>query len=368
MVSTRRASMIIPSRLPNEILLQIIQLCPKADQASLSRISKLFHDLCLPILYRVVKFNRPSDAVTWFCSAVIKDPPRADFVRSFTVDFSYEKPLRGDLLLSSLKLMRRLEHLFLSERALDGPQHSILLKKCNFPHLISLDIWSSWRLGKELGSDLVAAFLARHSTLKRVHIRPSTKIDASQSIRVSLPNLEFYEGDAGFILSIVASDLKGAKLTWSDNTDTEKIILGVSSMIKPNVPFVFSHKFRGDYRSNTIFSQIVTSMSRHLRHARTVQLQGVINIFALPNQDTIRRIAECLPRFTGLVYLSLEWMGGLPVSSRPDSTERNVIEGWGEACPTLVGCCLNYYAWRKVNGQWEEFPIKEFRALAGLSG
>ncbi|KAJ6511008.1 hypothetical protein C8R45DRAFT_965887 [Mycena sanguinolenta] len=91
MVLTRRAyrqSMEISRWLPNEVLVHIIQLSSKADQASLSRVSRLFHDLCLPVLYRIVEI-KCDDAVDSFYSAIIKNPSRGDFVRSFATAALY---------------------------------------------------------------------------------------------------------------------------------------------------------------------------------------------------------------------------------------------------------------------------------------
>ncbi|KAF7341921.1 hypothetical protein MSAN_02048000 [Mycena sanguinolenta] len=152
--------------LPNELLVQIIQHSPAGKQAILCRLSRLFHDLCVPVLYRVVEI-KDSDSVALFCSAIIANPSRAGAVRSFTVDVSRSRIEHyGDLLLASLKLMLRLDHLFLSQTALDYGQSSILLEECIFPQLISCDIWApSWSKNESV-SDLVAAFLARHSTLK----------------------------------------------------------------------------------------------------------------------------------------------------------------------------------------------------------
>ncbi|KAJ6510992.1 hypothetical protein C8R45DRAFT_965816 [Mycena sanguinolenta] len=298
MVLTRRAyrqSMEISRWLPNEVLVHIIQHSPKADQASLSRVSRLFHDLCLPVLYRVVKI-KDSRAVTSFCSSVLENPSRADIVRSFAADwpYSYSQRPRSDLLLTSLKPMLRLNHLSLCASALDNRHSLILFEECNFPQLISCDIWaplgsSGDGLSKGQMSDSIVLFLTRHPTLKRVHIHSILKMVASPSIRVSLPNIESYEGDAGLILAIDANALKSVQLIWFNDVDTEgsteKIILRVSSMIKSNVPLVISHKYMGDHRGSRIVSRIVTSMSEHMRHPRTLRLQSLRQTVGL-NEDT----------------------------------------------------------------------------------
>ncbi|KAJ6511007.1 hypothetical protein C8R45DRAFT_965886 [Mycena sanguinolenta] len=184
---------------------------------------------------------------------------------------------------------------------------------------------------------------------------------------MSLPNLEFYDGDAGLILAIDSSGLKGVKLTWFDDADTEKIILGVSSMIKPNFPLVISHKYMGDHRRNHLFRQIVTFTSKNIQHTRSLRFRSFDTVFDPElSDDTALHIMECLPRFTSLVYLSLEWIG-YSAPSRVSNADRIVIEAWGKACPTLEGCGLYFHGWRKLDGRWEECPMKEFLVLAGFS-
>ncbi|KAJ6511006.1 hypothetical protein C8R45DRAFT_1207784 [Mycena sanguinolenta] len=364
MVLTRRAyreSMQISRWLPNEVLVHIIQHSRKADQASLSRVSRLFHDLCIPVLYRVVKIEH-SDALASFCSAVIGNPSQADFVRSFTVDVvhDYTEPPHGhaDVLLASLKLMLRLNHLVFSGTALDHDLHrSILLEECSFPQLISRNIWTPYRLPKELRSNAVAAFLARHPTLKRVHIHSEGKVMvASELPRVSLPDLEYYEGDATFILVIDACGLKEVQLFWPDNTDTEKIITTVSSMAKPDFPFVSTHTNMGWTDSQAI-QKILTSVSTHMRHTRALRLQT-----AKSHVGTFHKITECLPRFTSLVYLALPW-----ITNFSSDLEQIAIECWGVACPTLKAFCLGQSAWRQCDNRWKEYPIDDFYALVGFT-
>ncbi|KAJ6506713.1 hypothetical protein C8R45DRAFT_1175906 [Mycena sanguinolenta] len=328
-----------PRWLPNEILEQIMEHSATATQATLSRVSRLFHDLCVPVLHRVVEIKDSNSVASFYA------------VRSFTVDMLLgETNPRGNLLLASLKLMLRLDHLFLSESASDDEERSILLREHIFPQLLSCDIWTPWNSDCELVSDLVAAFLARHSTLKRVYIHPCDRIPASQSIRVCLPDLEFYGGEAEFILGIDAVHLKEVQLIWSED-DTKR-----------------PHK------------KIVASVAKHMPRTKILRLQYSLLIqvtFHFPTrsslaapqlvaQDKIRPITECLPRLTGLVYLAMEQMGTSTSGADPN-VDRIAVEGWGEACPTLEACCLNNSGWRKVDGRWELCPIKEFWTLAGLS-
>ncbi|KAF7340888.1 hypothetical protein MSAN_02118300 [Mycena sanguinolenta] len=335
--------------LPNELLLHIIQHTPKADQAALSRVAKRFHELCLPALNREVEL-KDSRFIASFCSGIIDNPSRADAVRSFniTVDFS---EIRRDLILETLKLMSRLEYLSLSRFMSDDHHNRILLEECNFPQLISCNLSFPTSL-----SDLTALFLTRHPTLKRVHLRSDPRMVASQSPRISLPNLEFYAGQALFIPRIDAVRLK-VELDWShtDDPDVNKIMTRISSMTNPKLPFV---------SSSDNHHQIVISVSTHMPHTRTLRLRRSRMYFFFSSvnhdEDMIYHITECLPGFTNLVYLAIDWV---PHQSKAENW--SAVERLVEACPTLEACYSNRYAWRKVNGRWEECELEEFEVLAG---
>jgi hypothetical protein len=48
------------------------------------------------------------------------------------------------------------------------------------------------------------------------------------------------------------------------------------------------------------------------------------------------------------------------------------MDAWAKACPTLQAFCLSRHihgrdrAWRKVNGNWEAYDVREFQEQAGL--
>jgi hypothetical protein len=83
MVLTRRGYKAISRWLPNEIITEIVCAVPWADQASLCRVSKLFHGICLPVLYRVVQL-KSARGITSFCNTVPSNPAIAGYVRSLT--------------------------------------------------------------------------------------------------------------------------------------------------------------------------------------------------------------------------------------------------------------------------------------------
>ncbi|KAJ6464514.1 hypothetical protein C8R45DRAFT_501193 [Mycena sanguinolenta] len=290
MVWTRRAyreKMEISRWLPNEVLVQIIQHSLKADQATLSRVSKLFRDLCLSVLYRDVEIKHSIYAPS-FCLAIIENPSRADHIRSLVLNirpYYRRTKIRRDLILASLKLMSKLDHLSVSGFVLDNcfGDRCALLEECSFPRLIDCDIsvprrgiWGSPPQNDP--ADLVAAFLARHPTLKRIRIQVDSlssldlgfRMVTSSPVRVSLPNLEYYEGEAAFIPAINANGLQQIRLIWrSKDENVDKIIARMSPMTNPDEPFVSSHVYLAD----TSPYQIVTSVSTHMPYTRTLRLR-----------------------------------------------------------------------------------------------
>ncbi|KAJ6510754.1 hypothetical protein C8R45DRAFT_395771 [Mycena sanguinolenta] len=376
MVLTRRAYKEISRWLPNEVLVQIVQHSLKADQATLARVSQLFHEFSLPVLYRVIKL-KDSNAITSFCSVIINNPPRAGAVRCFTLDVPHKSfhnrvEIRYDMILGSLKLMLKLDHLSLSGPSLDTSHTAMLLEQCNFTQLINCDLWAPSKLEDLLhippllskSSDLTAVFLTRHSTLKRIHIHSVHRMVASRSVHAPLPNLEFYQGHATFLPAVHAIGLKAVELVWcsEDDEEIDKIVTRLSSMTRPNSPFVSSHRSR---HWNDL-CQVATSVSKHMRHTKILRLQCLERSFTILSKDTIRRITGCLDRFTALVYLDVGCMINFQTPEVNNETQI-AVEAWGEACLTLEACCLNFSAWRKIDSSWETFPMKEFRVLAGLS-
>jgi hypothetical protein len=69
--------------LPDELLTDIFEAVPQSDRASVCRASKLFHALCLPLLYRVVDI--PPASIESFCSAVLSNAVVPALVRSLTL-------------------------------------------------------------------------------------------------------------------------------------------------------------------------------------------------------------------------------------------------------------------------------------------
>ncbi|KAJ6566909.1 hypothetical protein B0H19DRAFT_715401 [Mycena capillaripes] len=99
-------------------------------------------------------------------------------------------------------------------------------------------------------------------------------------------------------------------------------------------------------------------------HTTTLHLRSYTNLNQSLDQVTIHHITSHLPQFTSLAYLALDRPDGF--SSNFDENQAQVtVTTWGDVCPTLMACCLNGFAWKKVHSAWQGCSIREFRVLAG---
>ncbi|KAJ7687233.1 hypothetical protein B0H17DRAFT_1332496 [Mycena rosella] len=348
MVLTRRAHKAILQWLPNETITEIVQAAPRSDQASLCRVSKLFRDLCLLILYRVVGLEADA-SVADFGDTVLSNAALAGLVRSYSVHF----PRAGmahverfsQVLVDSSKALVRLEALSIHHMLLTDT-HLEMLLRWTFPHLVRCRLGtasSHWNDTEE--QDTLASFLIRHPGLENLHIQhiPYALERSSTSVRIPLPRLQQLRCPPRIIPSIVALRLKRVQLYWNndDLDEVENTFVALKAMTA---------------------SDVVDSVSRNLPHTRTLQLQSDYP----PLHEAIGHLKNCLPRFTGLAFLSVHPMSRvLYVREGGVSEEINVLS---DACPTLEACRLRRRAFRKVDGMWETCCLDVFNELAGLSG
>ncbi|KAJ7932838.1 hypothetical protein B0H13DRAFT_1856818 [Mycena leptocephala] len=346
--------------LPNDILLDIMEISSKSDQASLCLVSKLFHALCLPILNRTVHLNYCASSIA-FCSALIADPTRAEAVRSLTVvEFSspWDRPARkrrSEVLMAALELMLMLEHLSIRYDILADEHAVALLEHRTFPRLLTCAISPpiSYSRVNKIG-DLLAAFWARHPTLTGIHF--FSTIGASPSVRMDLPNLQCYDGPADVMRSIVCGGLKEARIEWDPFKVDNDILTVLKSKTRPDIPFILSV-----IAHPTDCGQITERAAREMPQMRTLHLDPLDKVWLLDHP--FRDVVAFLSRFTRLGYFGIE---GRVLENRRTEADRDTMEAWTVACPTLEACCLNGFAWREVDGTWQECSLDEFRTMAGL--
>ncbi|KAJ7100517.1 hypothetical protein C8R44DRAFT_353368 [Mycena epipterygia] len=379
MVLTRRAHKAISRWLPNEVLTEIIEAFPNlADRASLCRVSKLFHALCLPILYRVVHLDVNLHSAVTFSSSLKENSTRADAIRHLIVTSTTGPRLpdsvvaRISMLTELLKLMQKLEHLSINPVVWygpEGPSHDYrpVILQSTFSGLLSCVIPMIEGFVVDLEDphiDLLGSFLSRHPKLTRIHVRG--QLLRAPSARISLENLQYYRGPGILLPSLdVGIGLREARIEWSSSEidDLENIIVSLNSLTRHDIPFTFCTE---DCDDDVDALQIMDSISRNIPHTKTLRLACLVYFSYYTHEEianTSRHIRECLPRFTGLVYLGME--GHWPLKNEAESQIE--VKAWGDVCPTLEACSLDDGAWRKVNGVWEQYSIEDFRVLAGIT-
>ncbi|KAJ6548169.1 hypothetical protein DFH09DRAFT_1169906 [Mycena vulgaris] len=350
MASTQQGEA-ITEWLPNEIITEILEATTKTDQASLCRVSRLFRELCVPVLYRTVQLRHLTGALA-FCLALIESPSRGQFIRSFSFySASPDRMSTSRLLLDSINLMPRLEHLTTHTRE--------LLRTCTVPSLVSCRI--GFKSGIE--ADVLASFLARHPNLTRARVDVYARFGSTPSLPIALPYLERFDGPAYLVplMLPVVRRLREARLSWGrhlnpSTADIERILGALPSLTSPDIPFFSSYEYPPH-----LSVLIVTAASIHMPHVKILRLQT--RSFELHD---IRHITTCLPRFTALAYLALDPPRN-PLVMHASSTDQAAVATWANVCPTLEACCLNGSAWRKMDGAWEEYTMQEFEMQAGIS-
>ncbi|KAJ7675127.1 hypothetical protein B0H17DRAFT_1182984 [Mycena rosella] len=344
--------------LPNEIMNEIFQVASRADQAALCRISRLFHALCLAVLYRVVHLQTDASLVA-FCSAILSNSALPELVRSFTVIAESETwriSIEGwQLLKNSLKTLIRLEHL--SFDAADTPG----LFRCTFPHLVSCILGiGHWTSTERENS--AASFLLRHPALKSLDLLYPLDVRPTATARIPLLHLQRLRCPFRIVPGIEARCLEFARLDWEfgeEANDLEAIIVALKSMTHRDVPFICANDDCDDY-----FPEILASISRNIPYTKTLQMSMILLPQEHARSEIISHFTNYLPRFTSLLFLSLDV--SFDCFGTNDAEDQISVQGLGDVCSTLVGCCLSGNAWRKVSGTWEKYPLEEFMALAGI--
>ncbi|KAJ7490795.1 hypothetical protein FB451DRAFT_1221088 [Mycena latifolia] len=357
MVLTRRAYKAISRWLPNEIITEIVLAAPQSDRASLCRVSKLFHALCLPVLYRVVHIQTRASAEA-FGLSILSDTALGPLVRSFTI---YDR--LSPLVLDVCKILSKLEDLSVPVASIPGLRELLL---CTFPQLSRCNMGTGGGDWSSKDKDNLVSFLLRHPALETLYI-PEVWPSMPKT-RLPLGRLQQLECPAAFVPFIIAHNLHKARLDWYDcegdvPCDVEKTIIALKSMTCTNVPFVYSIDVY-----TLQFAEIVDSISRNLPHTKTLRLKLNLS-FRIP-QD---HLMNCLPCLTRLAFLSLECLprfdGDKFIHTLRDTEEEDqqIARAFGDVCPTLEVCRLNRSAWRNSNGTWEAFSEEEFKELFGIS-
>ncbi|KAJ7186368.1 hypothetical protein C8R46DRAFT_1206380 [Mycena filopes] len=268
MVLTRRQYRAISRWLPNEIITEVITASPKADQAVLTRVSKLFYGLATPVLYKAVDL-RTLAKINGFCSSILVNASLSQPVRVLKLgNLAVREASFSQRLLRALKTLSFLEHIVF------------------VPSLL---------LSDDLDTFLRSA--PTHMAIAALFLHPP-----------STPDLPSF-------------------LPYIETKNLSKVDLVCDIPLECCI--YWTHHYLGE---------ILTE-----------------------NMVTIKR---CLPRFTNLVFLSVEDMlvGRVPTSS---FWTNEVQDG-----SRVGGTCARRWKpavcpWWKLGSGWEKCPLEEFRVLGG---
>ncbi|KAJ7608224.1 hypothetical protein FB45DRAFT_389535 [Roridomyces roridus] len=368
MVLTRRAHrarLRITLWLPNEVLANIIQCATQSGQATLCRLSKLFHALVLPILNRHIKLNLSNPERSYhsvlenLSRSFIENPQRAETVRSvvfvrrkecyFAVNFV--------LLFEAMELMRSLEHLFFYDW--HEPAIATRLACLEFPNL-------SWfrMIGDFSSSDPsdFVKFFIRHPSITRLRLlsrglaHGGKILDHGQGI---LPNLQQFDGTQLLFHRFATQHLRAVRYgPWDQLTASD--VETLKERTDHTLPFVLSLDLK-DGVLDAVGENILSPLSRGMPDIQSLQLQTPKKI-DLSCMGALKRIGTHLALFRCIAYFAVaHW--GEPVDIQ--SVEA-VFQTWVAACSTLKGCSIAQFAQRKVGEKWEQCSTDDFDDEGGF--
>ncbi|KAJ7643594.1 hypothetical protein FB45DRAFT_1020425 [Roridomyces roridus] len=374
MVLTRRAHrarMLITLWLPNEVLTEIIRCTPQSDQATLCRVSKLFHALVLPILNREVVFIFQDNDCSChqllenFSRAFLENPERADAAQFTSICRSRDSDakINIDLLLQAMKLMNNLEHLSFHDWHQPTIAARLAMARLMFPRLSFCRM-----MGDFSASDAahLVAFFAQHPSITRVcmlsrglgHSDDSESFEPQQSI---LPHLKQYEGRQLLFHKLATRELRAVRFGPCNQLTTSDVQT-LKARIDHAFPLILSLRLL-DGGLETAREHILSPLSAGIPNIRSLQLQTppIDSSCMGPLKDMAMQLAQ----FRHIAYFAVTDRRHqfLDVASA-----EAVFQTWTAASPTLQGCCIGEVALMKVDEKkWEQWSVDEFEEQAGFS-
>ncbi|KAJ7619631.1 hypothetical protein FB45DRAFT_1062991 [Roridomyces roridus] len=356
--SAQKAYMRITRWFPNEVLTAIIDNAARADQATLCRVSTLFHALALPVLNRRVilrtDYTEP-EVLEAFCNAIIRNLARADSVRSFTFINEPSVVLVEDFLIQSLKLMTRLEHLFIDDFRPRGVVSR--LADIDFPNLWSCTL----EFHAEAWEQHVAKFLARHPTI--MHLRLQTWAAEGEHLMPEgtlLPELQYYHGPLHLLSGFSKHSLQAVRTSWTGR-ETSSFMENLSAQTGLDLASLSLY-----YLDAAEVSDVLIHLSKHMPHLEKLEL----HFWDAPTSTAVivNDVNAFQRRFKRLAYLAMAFssLDESHYAVVESDNERRAFEMWTNASLSLRGCCIGQTAWRKVGQKWEDCSKKLFRSEAGF--
>ncbi|KAJ7235164.1 hypothetical protein B0H12DRAFT_150517 [Mycena haematopus] len=332
--------------LPDEVICEIIEIVPLSDLAILCGTSKLLHALGVPILYRTVELSERASIET-FCSTVLANPGKfAELVRTFTVTAGYRVSAMLDIdntpfLADCCNALQRIENLSL-DNFLHHTQRQ--MQSGTFPHLVrcTLSAVEDGRWASTEHRDWVAAFLLRHPVLESIWITDHPNFESWPSTSAPIPmlNLQHLRAPPKFLSSITGTQLKDVRIQWSSRYEqVGAAFTTLKSLAADDTPFTCCTDCWADQ-----VEEIVDAVSQHLPHTRTLQME-VQTI--LPLHHVLPCFARCLPRLTGLAFLSFLNISSDHSTIFGDKAQSGQTRALVDVCPTLEACRFSEFPKRR---------------------
>ncbi|KAF7364087.1 hypothetical protein MSAN_01067600 [Mycena sanguinolenta] len=350
----------VTERLPFDILIDIIESLPKKDQFSLCYVSQGWSEVCLFVINRVVLLRSVREAKAFLLGVQTK-PGRAVAIRSFAIaEYLYPRIESIKILLEDvIKLMiPHLQHLSVPSDLLGA----FTLHHGTFPNLISYNC-NPYTYSEPHPDVTFIGFLKRHPDLTNLCVRALGNASTSPTLlRVHLPNLQWFDGDAKFLPALTTQQLREARLTWSWGDDFEQPIVALRSMASPGMPFASINNGINYERERRY---LVEALATHLPNLKTLHMRAAINVGWL-EEDTLEYFTTQLPRFKRLRYFAIEDMLSYRSAFRSEHQIMHpVVVNWARVCPTLEACCIHQFCFKKNGGEWVFCTRKEFHDLTG---
>ncbi|KAJ7136633.1 hypothetical protein C8R44DRAFT_868763 [Mycena epipterygia] len=354
---TRRAAKSILRFLPNEILTEILALCPPADRAALCRASRLFNKLGTRLLYRGITL-KTTHGVLKCCRTLGKNSELSLFVKSLDVgawlmeDCDEFDDELAPLISAALECLQHLETLILGPGCGTlAPDYIALIFGNTFTRLRRLHI----RIGIDIYNEpALVQFLQSHPrlTVLKLFGRP---FHPSSFAGVRLPDLCYLKAKARLFSRMVHAHnrLTGAEIAWKRTPeDIAPPIAALRSGSRESLVKLVCYRPGGNV-------DLIQHIAEHLPLLAVLKVISPVHSYPQHDEATLQAIAAALARFTKLHTFEYTYT----VHTRRVSDRATVAE-WGRVCPTLKRCTLNSVIWkrRQTTDEWRSMVKKSTRA------
>ncbi|KAJ7612184.1 hypothetical protein FB45DRAFT_1065543 [Roridomyces roridus] len=355
--------------LPNELLIELIELTPRADQATLCRTSKYIQAITLPILNRTVVLGE-STSVDAFSQSIINDPGRASATRALIIlhRLNYAKSTY-DSLLKALELLKFIDYFSLQVTSGTYCYETFLhrLDRLTFPLLVKCYISIP---SHKIRVQNVTQFLSRNPTITHLRLWPVQgpyAVSDSDWTAPMLPNLQHYRGTSALLPAFSTRNLRTVVASL-DPTDYGAL----RSLANPELPFAISIDTCNPIRRPAeTLQRALRLLPQHMPFVTQLRIRCWDQGNRM-NPNVIHDIASRLPLLTRLEHFELNFAYGYATRHVDRfvidaESDRQALQTLADACPTLKACLLVDQSWKKVHGIWDEYPTTEFQKEFGFS-